>query len=241
MMEKIKIAHLYYDLMNLYGEHGNILGLAKALENHGVKVITHYYTISDEIPFEDYDLFYIGSGNEENFELVRKDILSKKESIQKCFDNNQFFLITGNALNLFGKTYTHLDEKTSETLGILNYESCETDFRIVGEQVYTNDSPHEIIGFENRSSVLKNVEETPLFHVKQGTGYAPNKLEEGIQKNHFYGTYLLGPIMIRNPYFKEELIKELLKSKDIPYEEKIDSLELKAYEEYQKNLLHEEN
>ena len=240
-METIKIAHLYYDLMNLYGEHGNILGLSKSIEQHGIKVITHYYTIDDKIPFEEYDLFYIGSGNNESFHLVLKDLMKRKKEIKKAFEENKFFLMTGNAINLFGSSYTDLDEKKYPTLGLLNYESNETDFRIVGEQVYTNSSNHEIIGFENRSSVLKNVEEDTLFQVKTGTGYAPNKQEEGIKKNHFYGTYLLGPIMIRNPYFKEDFIKELLEWKSISYKEKIDDLELKAYEEYQKNLLHEEN
>ena len=240
-METIKIAHLYYDLMNLYGEHGNILGLSKSIEQHGMKVITHYYTIDDKIPFEDYDLFYIGSGNNESFHLVLKDLMKRKKEIKKAFEENKFFLMTGNAINLFGTSYTDLNEKKYPTLGLLNYESNETDFRIVGEQVYTNSSNHEIIGFENRSSVLKNVEEETLFQVKIGTGYAPNKTDEGIKKNHFYGTYLLGPIMIRNPYFKEDFIKELLEWKNISFKEKIDDLELKAYEEYQKNLLHEEN
>ena len=240
-METIKIAHLYYDLMNLYGEHGNILGLSKSIEQHGIKVITHYYTIDDKIPFEDYDLFYIGSGNNESFHLVLKDLMKRKKEIKKAFEENKFFLMTGNAINLFGTSYTDLNEKKYPTLGLLNYESNETDFRIVGEQVYTNSSNHEIIGFENRSSVLKNVEEETLFQVKIGTGYAPNKTDEGIKKNHFYGTYLLGPIMIRNPYFKEDFIKELLEWKNISFKEKIDDLELKAYEEYQKNLLHEEN
>ena len=55
-METIKIAHLYYDLMNLYGEHGNILALTKHLEAHKIKTIVHYLSLEDEIDFSKYDI-----------------------------------------------------------------------------------------------------------------------------------------------------------------------------------------
>ena len=74
-METIKIAHLYYDLMNLYGEHGNVLALSHHLEEHKIRVITHYLSIDDDIDFQKYDVFYIGSGSIESFEIVLKDIL----------------------------------------------------------------------------------------------------------------------------------------------------------------------
>ena len=81
-METIKIAHLYYDLMNLYGEHGNILALTKHLEAHKIKPIVHYLSLEDEIDFSKYDIFYIGSGNTPNFHLVRKDILKRKPIVR---------------------------------------------------------------------------------------------------------------------------------------------------------------
>ena len=238
-MEIIKIAHLYYDLMNLYGEHGNVLGLTKGLEEHGVKVITHYYSVGEEIPLKDYDLIYIGSGNRQDFELALQDLMKRKEELKSFYESNKFFLITGNAIDFFGKCYHRLDNTEMETLGFFDYEAYETDFRIVGEQVYSLEGIDEVIGFENRNSVLKRVNEKPLFQVKQGTGYAPNSTSEGIFMNHFIGTYLLGPILIRNPHFKEYIISLLLSYKKIPYKEYINELELKAYQEYRKNLLNE--
>ena len=53
-METIKIAHLYYDLMNLYGEHGNVRCLTHHLESHDVRVIVHNLSIDDKIKFDDY-------------------------------------------------------------------------------------------------------------------------------------------------------------------------------------------
>ncbi len=239
-METIRIAHFYYDLMNLYGEHGNILALTHHLEEHKIHVITHYYSVDDEVDFSKYDFLYIGSGNKEAFELAREDILKHKKEWKKAYQNNTFILATGNAIDLFGKCFHTLEDEEKETLGLLSYESWETDFRIVGEQNYTSSFlSEEVIGFQNRSSVLKFVKEPHLFEVKEGTGYVPKAIDEGIHQKNFYGTYLLGPLLIRNPYFTEYLIQEFLKSKNISYHEYRDNAEIKAYQEYKKNLLHE--
>lgn len=240
-METIKIAHLYYDLMNLYGEHGNILALTHHLEEHKIRVITHYLSVEDDIDFEKYDLFYIGCGNKEAFDLARRNILKYKKEIKKAMANKKFFLITGNALDLFGKCYHTLEEEELETLNLLNYESFESSERLVGEQVYRlKERKEEIIGFINRNSIMKFVKEKHLFDVITGCGYIPQSIVEGVQKNNFYGTYLLGPLFIRNPYFTEHIIKEILKQKELPYKDFMEETEIKAYEEYKKNMLQEE-
>ena len=241
-METIKIAHLYYDLMNLYGEHGNILALTKHLEAHKIKPIVHYLSLEDEMDFAKYDIFYIGSGNTPNFHLVRKDILKRKEEIKKALKEKKFFLVTGNAIDLFGRSYNTIEEQELETLDIFQYETFETDFRIVGEQVYKFPKlEEEIIGFQNRNTVLRYIKEKHLFDVKSGTGYVPKAIVEGIKKDNFYGTYLLGPILIRNPYFTEYLVEQIVKQKNLAFEPCIDKLEIKAYEEYRKNMLNEKN
>ncbi|MCI8467496.1 MAG: hypothetical protein HFI08_04845 [Bacilli bacterium] len=235
-METIKIAHLYYDLLNLYGENGNVKALTKHLEHHNVKVITHFLTVDDPIDFNKYDIFYIGSGNKENFEIAREDIMKRKKDIKKIWQE-KLFIATGNGIDLFGKNFVTLDDKTEKCLDLLHFEARETDFRIVGESIAHHENlTNEIIGFQNRFSVLKNVQEPPLFQMIDGTGHAPKIMEEGIMTNNFLGTYLLGPILIRNPHLTEFIIKKLLEKKELPYQEYQDFYEIKAYEEYQKNL-----
>lgn len=237
-METIKIAHLYYDLMNLYGENGNIRVLIKHLENQNIKVITHFLTIDDPIDFNKYDLFYIGCGTQENFELTLNDLKKYQQEIKKAIQQNKFFLVTGNALNLFGKYFIDLKEKEIECLDVLDFDSEQIDFRIVGEQVFQFSSLKDpLIGFQNRDSILRNVNESHLFEVKNGTGYLPKSNFEGIQKNNFYGTYLLGPILARNPHFTEYIVKEILKRKQLPYKKGKDQFETKAYQEYMKNIV----
>ena len=94
----IKIAHLYYDLMNLYGENANIRALKAAFERQNVNVEIHFLTIGDEINFNDYDIFYIGCGTEKYQLLVLEDLKKYKLDIKKSIDNNKYFFMTGNAL-----------------------------------------------------------------------------------------------------------------------------------------------
>ena len=123
-------------------------------------------------------------------------------------------------------------------LDIFDYDSEQIDFRIVGEQVFQfNNLKDCLIGFQNRDSVLRNVNEPHLFEVTDGTGYLPKSNYEGIHKNNFYGTYLLGPILARNPHFTEYLVKEVLKSKNLSYKKVHDKYETKAYQEYIKNMV----
>lgn len=223
-MKTIKIAHLYYDLMNYYGEQGNVLALKTAIEYAGFKVNIKTLSVDDEIDFEKYDIFYMGMGTKRNQEIVRKDILKYKDKIENVIDK-KMFIMTGNSYELFGKK---IDDK--KCLGVFNFESKTTD-RIVGEQVFKSDIIKQtIIGFQNRFS-SNNIKDDYLFEVIKGTGNDSESKVEGIHKNNFFGTYLLGPILIRNPYFKDALLKYIgidkVNTKLVDY---------KAYHEYLKNF-----
>ena len=76
---------------------------------------------------------------------------------------------------------------------------------------------NKIIGFQNRSSVMINVKEDSLFKVLKGTGYKPDEMIEGIHYNNFYGTYLLGPILVRNPYFTDYIVKSICDNLDLTF------------------------
>ncbi len=235
-MKIIKIAHLYYDLMNLYGENGNVRVLKKHLENQALKVEVYFLTVDDKIDFEKYDFFYIGCGSNENFLITLYDIKKYQNDIKKALENNKFFLVTGSSLNLFGKHFNK-QNNLEDSLNILNFESKQIDFRIVGEQIFQNPLLNNpLIGFQNRDYIIHNHNEKPLFKILTGTGSKPKSLEEGIYKNNFFGTYLLGPILARNPHFTEYLVQKILEEKNIPYKHYEDQYETKAYQEYLKNV-----
>ena len=235
-MKTIKIAHLYYDLMNLYGENGNIKCLEKYLTKQNIKVEVSYLTKDDKINFNNYDVFYIGSGNNDSFKIALEDLKKYKDKINNIM-NDKFFIVTGNALNLFGNKYINKNE-IIECLNILNFSIKESKKRFVGEQLYkTTLISEEIIGFENRSSMLIDNKENYLFESINGFGNDKSTKFEGVRHKNFYGTYLLGPLLIRNPYFTNYLVKEICNKHNIEFIETKDNLEIKAYEEYKNNFL----
>lgn len=223
-MKQIKILHLYYDLLNLYGENANVRALTRALENQDINVLVDFKSIDENVNINEYDFIYLGSGSDENYNIAEKDFDKYIKDFKKYIDNNGFVLATGNALDLFSK--------------VLDFKAKKIDFRIVGEQVYTfNNLKELIIGFQNRDSVIYESNENNLFEVKEGTGYEPNKNQEGIIKNNFYGTYLLGPLLIRNPYLLDYIVKNILEQKNIEYKEIEKDISYKAYEEFLNNFV----
>lgn len=236
-MKTIKIAHLYFDLMNLYGENGNVRFLKKKIEEQNINVEIYFLTVDDQIDFTKYDFFYIGTGSEENQKIVLEDIMKYKNEIKKAKDLGKFFLVTGNALDLFTNKINFKDGTVSEGIGLFDSEATEEEFRIVGEQYYTCPlEDHKIIGFQNRICTI-NKFDNYLFDVIDGCGLKPNFTKEGVYENNFYGTYLLGPLLVRNPYFCDFIIGEICKFIQKEYTKpNLEDACYIAYEEYIKNF-----
>lgn len=198
---KIVIGHLYYDLMNLYGENGNIKVLEYQLKHQKVDVDIKKLSIDDEINFDELDLIYIGSGTENNKNIVLKDLLKYKEQIKEYYKKNKFLFITGNAIELFGQYIIDKDKNVCEGLNLFSYYAKENEKRNVKEVVakacFLTD---KVIGFINNQSDIYDKKNNKL------DGY-------GIYKKHFYGTYILGPILARNPEFLEYILRRIIKNK----------------------------
>ncbi len=217
---EITIGHLYYDLMNLYGEIGNIKVLTYHLKNQGIKVNIKNLSIDDDINFDELDLIYIGSGTNNNQLLVLNDILKYKEDIHKYYNDNKFFLITGNAIELFGEQIIDIDNNVHEGLKLFDYYTKENKKRIVNEvyipSLFTKDN---ILGFNNHfGSIYKD-------NIKLDNKFIFN--------NNFYGTYTLG-LLPRNPSFTKYFIKQLIINKNKKFKIKDFNFKLdkKAYTDF---------
>ena len=245
---KIRVAHLYYDLMNLYGENGNIRALKKAFERQNVDVEISFLTIDDKIDFNKYDIFYIGSGTEEYQLLVLNDLKKYKKEIKESIENNKYFFITGNAIELFGSYIIDFNKKKINTLNIFNYYTKVIDienyteeikFRITGETLSKTSLIDEIIiGFQNRCGTLYDVD-SPLFEMVKGCGNYPGDKNEGYAYKNFYGTYTIGPLFMRNPYLTDYFIKKILEEKNTEYKRIDNTPEIDAYNEFLNNFVKE--
>ena len=236
-MNKIKVCHLYYDLMNLYGENANTRAIENMCKYQGITCEISYKTINDSINFNNYDIFYMGSGSESNELLVLKDLLKYKSDIISSINNGKTFIITGNSTELFG-SYIMDNGIKYDCLKIFDYYSIHESFRTVGSIVFsTNLIKEKIIGFQNRCGIINNIDK-PLFKVLSGTGSSVNSNTEGIHYKNFYATYVFGPLLIRNPYLTNYILKNIMKEKNPKYKFKlINKLpEVKAYNTYLDNF-----
>ncbi len=225
----IKIAHLYYDLLNLYGEQGNILALINAFKNQNIDIEVDKLTINDKINFNDYDLIYLGSGSNENLQIVLNDILKYKKEFKKYIDDNKYLIATGNSYLLFGSSIDEI-----EALNIFPYyaKKCER-IRSHNFNEYQDLSP--IIGFQNREYLVEN-KENHLFKVLSGAKDNYKSEYEGFHYKNFFGTFLIGPLLIRNPHFTDLIVADITTKNNYKYHIDINTNEYKAYNEYLKNF-----
>lgn len=213
------IAYLYGDLLNLYGNDGNIKILTQKLAEAGVEAEVRYISAGDKLDFSEYDMVYMGSGTEENQKIAINALKPYKEEIKAAIKSGKMFLITGNSLDIFGQKLDGANVvEDVEGLGIFDYYS-EYVPRI--KKMYRNndtflDKP--VLGFLNHNYETRN-NDAPLFG------------GDDVRIGNFFGTYLEGPVLIRNPHFLKYVLTLLTDDKDAVG--KVDlEMEEKAYDAY---------
>ncbi|MBE6880172.1 MAG: glutamine amidotransferase [Ruminococcaceae bacterium] len=208
----MKILHLFYDLLNLYGEYGNLCVLERGLKEKGIEVTVDKLSIGEEFDFSQYDLIYIGSGTERNQKVALQYLMPYKKALSKALDSGKTVLATGNSFEMFGKTITDCNKKEYEALGLFDFYTEESDQRTVTDAKskckFCEDT---LIGFINKASEIKGIK-NPFCEMLEGCGNTADDKNEGIQEGNFYGTHLIGPVLVRNPALLQHFV-ELLSEK----------------------------
>ncbi len=206
---KIVIGYLYYDLLNLNGENGNVKILANQLKKQDIDVEIRLITTNKIIKQEEIDMFYMGGGTKQSLQVALQHMLKNKAELKKAIENHKFFLVTGNALDLFGKA----------GLNFFEFVTIKKPIYQKGVSFSPSILARPIVGFLNQeTSIIKSSH--PIF----------TNSEEGVHYNNFYGIKLFGPLLANNYLFLEYFIKQLVlykdsfasfKAIDFKYEEKV--------------------
>lgn len=209
---KIVIGHIFYDLLNLYGESGNVLAIKNALESKEIEVEIKNISINDILNLDELDFVYMGAGTENNQAIALEYLRKYKDDFIEVINNNKFILATGNSIELFGKEII-INDTRIETLGIFDYYITRTKNRIVSECIYNfEEIDSKIIGFKNHQGISSEIK-NPLF--KKYNEENNEVIEtEGIREKNFFATYVIGPVLVRNPEFLEYIIRNLIKEKE---------------------------
>lgn len=223
-MKELKILYLYPDMLELYGDYGNIQVLRYRLEKRGFQCIIDKYSIGYEMPdFKNYDIIFAGGGADNEQSILSEDLIKYKDELKEAEDEGVFFLLICGAYQLFGKYYKGVEGNIIPGLEIFPYYTeaiADRKKRCIGNivlDVNLNGKETKVIGFENHGGQTYNIT-TPFGKVLFGNGNKFGDTQEGFFKTNVIATYLHGPLLSKNPELTDYIIKYCL---DRKYDENI--------------------
>ncbi|MGP6138699.1 MULTISPECIES: type 1 glutamine amidotransferase [unclassified Jeotgalibaca] len=213
---KLKICHLYGNLMNTYGDNGNVLMLQYIARQKGVKVETEIVSLDQPFNPEDYDIVFFGGGQDYEQLIVSKDLQHKKEAITSYIEHDGIVLGICGGFQLLGHYYINAKGVRLEGIGALDhYTLNQVNSRFTGDIViYDEETGDTYKGFENhngRTFLGEGVQ--PLGIVQQGEGNNEKDNTEGARYKNVFCSYFHGPLLVRNPHLAERIVDLAIKQK----------------------------
>jgi CobQ-like glutamine amidotransferase family enzyme len=217
----LRIAHLYADEMNIYGDRGNILTLTKRAEWRGIPVEVRAIGRGPAPDLSDIDLIFWGGGQDRDQELVFTDAAEHKvEAIRRAIEGDAVVLAVCGGYQLLGESYVTADGKRLPGLALVDLHTVPGARRNIGNVVIETNGlglrPATLVGFENHSGkTYLGRGLTPLGHVVRGAGNNGEDGSEGVVSGNVFGTYLHGSLLPKNPHFADLLIHRALRRQGI--------------------------
>ena len=216
--QSLKICHLYPEVLNLYGDRGNILCLKKRLEWRKINCTVTEVKLGENDSLTDYDIFFIGGGQDFEQEVLLNDLKSGKgDNIKAAVEDGKTFLCICGGYQMMGHYYQTHDGKKCEFLGAVDLHTIGSDVRMIGNYAYKLGSSlggSSVAGFENHSGKTYLGEGiSPLGKVLMGYGNNGEDKTEGVHYKNVFGTYSHGPVLPKNPDFADLLLETALKHK----------------------------
>lgn len=206
----MKIEILFSKLCNLYGDSKNIDYLKLCLPEAEF-IMTQ---ITDAAPYfaeNDVDMVYMGSMSEAAQKRVADYLMPYKARIIELIDKNVVFLMTGNALEIFTEKIENLtSHEEFDALGLFPLSTKIDLFKRYNGKIMGKIEDFTIVGFKSQFSVVYgDSRDFCLFVSERGTGINSETMCEGIRRNNFMATHILGPVLILNPLFTEYIMSLL--------------------------------
>lgn len=217
---RLRIGHLYPDLLNLYGDRGNIMTLARRAEWRGIAVEVAEVRLGDPLTPEAHDLFFIGGGEDRQQALAAADLRAGKgAALRDAVENDAVLLAVCGGYQLMGHAYVPAEGDPLPGLGLLDLETRhpgKRHRRLVGNIIIRWEAharaARTLVGFENHGGrTVLGPAARPLGRVERGWGNNGEDRTEGAVYREAYGTYLHGPFLPKNPWFADHLIAAALR------------------------------
>lgn len=206
------IGYLYGNLMNIYGDTGNIICLQKRCQWRGISCKVRQVTIGDKIKKGGVDLYFFGGGQDQSQIEVAKDLSSKEKgrNLKTDVERGVPLLSICGGYQLLGEYYAPFDGPKLEGAGIFPAYTRASHNRMIGNLVISSGFG-DLVGFENHSgkTYLKGGGK-PLGKVVKGFGNNGEDETEGCIYKNAIGCYMHGSLLPKNPQLADWFIKKAL-------------------------------
>jgi CobQ-like glutamine amidotransferase family enzyme len=204
---------LYPEIANLHGDNANIDYLAQCRPD--ARVIRTGLTDTPAFVTDDVDFIYLGPLTEQGQLKAIRRLRPYKDRIEGLIDSGVSFLFTHNALEVLGTRIRNDEMGYDEAgVGIFELEATLAMFgryngKVIGRvPEVANDQP--IVGYKSQFSMVSASQDLPGFLVAdRGIGRNTTTPVEGVRRNNFIGTSLIGPLLVANPHFTRALLARL--------------------------------
>ena len=242
---ELNICHLYPDVLNLYGDGGNIITLTQRLRWRGIEAKVTRAPIGSPISLAGADLVFIGGGQDFEQEVLLDDLRGGKgDSIRSAVRDGRTFLCICGGYQMMGHYYQTHDGVRCEFLGAVDLYTVGGDRRMIGNYAYAlgeESGGSTVAGFENHSGrTYLGAGIKPLGKVLKGFGNNGEDGTEGVRFNNLFGTYSHGPVLPKNPEFADHILKTALTQRygSADLEPLDDTMEMQAHGRVLEHYLH---
>ncbi len=233
---ELKICHLYPDVLNLYGDRGNILCMERRLRWRGIEVRTTGVSVGEKLNAPDYDLFFVGGGQDFEQEVLLEDLHSGKDAeIRAAVADGKTFLAICGGYQMLGSYYKTWDGHQCDFIGALDLYTVGCKERMIGNYLFTCDElkGQTVVGFENHSGkTYLGGGVRPMGRVLSGRGNNGEDGMEGARYQNVFATYSHGCLLPKNPVLCDYILKTALSRRYgvVELAPLDDTLELDAHE-----------
>jgi CobQ-like glutamine amidotransferase family enzyme len=233
----LRIAFLYPELMNIYGDRGNILTMSRRARWRGIDVSVDNVSIGDRIDPDYYDFYFFGGGQDKQQIAVSEDLQGQKgDALKEAVERGAVVLSVCGGYQLLGKYYRPFDAEDLPGIGLFDAHTDASNTRYIGNVLIDCSLPGvgTIVAFENHSGrTYLGPGCRPLGKSIIGGGNNGEDGTEGAVYKHAYGCYLHGSLLPKNPKLADLLLAQALERRHGPVElaPLNDKLELSAHDQ----------
>jgi hypothetical protein len=231
------VGWLYPDLMNIYGDRGNILTLLKRAEWRGYDARLVELGRGTTKRMDEVDVFFFGGGQDREQALVYEDLLEHKQPpLERAVASGAVVLAVCGGYQLLGHYYQTAEGQRFPGIGLIDVRTEAGKRRFIGDVVVDVDMvdlvPATLVGFENHSGrTFLGPKATPMGRVRLGFGNNGSDGTEGCLQGGVVATYLHGSLLPKNPHLADHLIRGALRRRGVGELSRLDdSVELSAHE-----------